>query len=51
MLGAAGTKVAGVVRYAVRLSNTGRAAAAAAPVRLTVDGNVVDTRTVPLGRG
>ena len=51
VLGAASTKVAGVVRYAVRLRNAGQAAAAAAPVRLTVDGNVVDTRTVPLVAG
>ncbi len=51
VLGAAATKVAGVVRYAVRLRNVGRAAAAAAPVRLTVDGNVVDTRSVPLAAG
>jgi hypothetical protein len=47
VLGAAGTKVAGVVRYAVRLRNAGSAAATEAALRLTVDGNVVDTRTVP----
>ena len=46
-----GTNVAGVVRYAVRLRNAGKAAAAQAPVRLTVDGNVVDTRTMPLAPG
>jgi hypothetical protein len=50
--GTKGTKVAGVVRYVVRLGNTGRAAASVAAVRLTVDGNVVDTKTVPaLGPG
>ncbi len=50
--GAEGTKVAGVVRYVVSLSNAGRAAATAAAARLTVDGNIVDTRTVPaLGPG
>jgi hypothetical protein len=47
VLGAAGTKVAGVVRYALQLTNAGSAAATEAAVRLTVDGNVVDTRTLP----
>ena len=37
------TKVAGVVRYEVVVGNSGRAAASAVPVRLTVDGTVVDT--------
>ena len=48
---AANTKVAGVVRYLVRVRNFGRAAAAQSSVRLTVDGNVIDTRTLPLGPG
>jgi len=41
--GAAKTNVAGVLRYTVRVSNTGRAAATAVPVRMTVDGDVLDT--------
>jgi hypothetical protein len=40
------TKVPGVVRYEALVSNTGRAAASAVPVRLTVDGDVVDTLTL-----
>ena len=39
-------QVAGVVRYEALVTNTGRAAATDVPVRLTVDGNVVDTVTV-----
>ena len=35
--------VPGVVRYEARVTNTGKAAATNVPVRLTVDGNVVDT--------
>jgi hypothetical protein len=36
----------GVVRYQALVSNTGKAAATAVPVRLTVDGDVVDTVTL-----
>jgi CARDB protein len=39
-------KADGVVRYEALVSNTGKAAATAVPVRLTVDGNVVDTVTL-----
>jgi hypothetical protein len=48
---AAGAKVAGVVHYLVRVRNFGGAEAPQSSVRLTVDGNVIDTRTVPLGAG
>jgi CARDB len=42
----------GVVRYEALVSNTGRASATAVPVRLTVDGKVVDTVTLAsLGPG
>ena len=37
----------GVVRYRVLVTNEGIAAATGVPVRLTVDGSVVDTVTVP----
>jgi hypothetical protein len=40
------TKTQGVLRYAVRVSNVGRAAAENVPVRLSVDGSEVNTRTV-----
>ena len=40
------TKVDGVFRYEALVTNTGKAAATAVPVRLTVDGNVVDTVTL-----
>jgi hypothetical protein len=40
------TQVAGVVRYEAVVRNTGKAAASSVPVRLTVDGKVVDTRTL-----
>ena len=40
------TKVAGVVRYEGVVTNTGRAAATAVPVSVTVDGSVVDTVTI-----
>jgi CARDB protein len=43
------TKVAGVVRYETLVSNTGGAPVAAAPVTLTVDGDVIDTLTLSLG--
>ena len=42
-------KVPGVVRYESLVSNSGAATVAAAPVRLTVDGNVVDTVSLSLG--
>jgi subtilase family serine protease len=40
------SKVAGVLRYEALVQNRGKAAATAVPVRLTVDGTVVDTRTI-----
>jgi hypothetical protein len=40
------TGVPGVVRYESVVRNTGKAPASAVPVRLTVDGTVVDTRTL-----
>jgi hypothetical protein len=42
----ASSAVPGVVRYEATVTNTGEAAATAVPVRLTVDGDVVDTVTV-----
>ena len=42
-------KVPGVMRYESKVSNTGGAAVAAVPLRLTVDGNVVDTVSLSLG--
>jgi CARDB len=42
-------KVPGVVRYESLVSNSGDATVAAAPVRLTVDGDVVDTVSLSLG--
>jgi hypothetical protein len=39
------SKSPGVMRYEALVKNTGRAAATLVPVRLTVDGTVVDTRT------
>lgn len=44
--GASDTQVPGVLRYGVRVTNTGRAAASAVPVRLTVDDGVLDTVTI-----
>jgi hypothetical protein len=42
-----GTRIApGTVRYAVQIVNRGRAPAAGVGVRFSVDGNVIDTRTV-----
>ena len=41
----------GVVRYETVMTNTGQAAVASAPLRLSVDGGVVDTVSVPLGAG
>jgi hypothetical protein len=46
LLGAEPTKVRGVLRYLVRVSNTGVAPAGGVAVRLTVDGGVVDTVTL-----
>jgi hypothetical protein len=40
------TDVGGVLRYAVRVVNAGRAVAQLVPVRLSVDGSEVNTRTV-----
>ena len=42
-------KVAGVKRYESLVSNTGDAAVSAVPLRLTVDGDVVDTVSLSLG--
>jgi hypothetical protein len=47
VLDAGATSVAGVVRYWVRVANRGTAAVSETKVRLTVDGDVVDTRAVP----
>ncbi len=44
--GASDTQVPGVLRYGVRVTNTGKAQASAVPVRLTVDGDVLDTVTI-----
>jgi hypothetical protein len=41
------TKVAGVVRYLMRIANIGAAPALDAEARLSVDGGVVDTVTIP----
>jgi CARDB len=46
VVGAAATTVPGVVRYSVRVSNEGPAAASDVPLALVVDGNVVDTVSV-----
>jgi CARDB len=40
------TKVPGVVRYETLVGNTGKAVATGVPIRLTIDGNVVDTVTL-----
>jgi len=42
-------KVPGVTRYESLVSNTGDATVAAVPVRLTVDGDVIDTVSLSLG--
>jgi hypothetical protein len=47
VLGASATKVAGVVRYRVLVTNAGRAEVTA-PVRLSVDDAVIDTMTATL---
>ena len=44
--GASDTQVPGVLRYGVRVTNTGKARASSVPVRLTVDGDVLDTVTI-----
>jgi hypothetical protein len=46
LTGVAPTKTTGVVRYRALVTNTGKAAATAVPVRLTVDGHVVDTISI-----
>lgn len=46
LLGVAPTTSPGVVRYRVAVRNTGKGEAASVPVRLTVDGDVVDTVTI-----
>jgi hypothetical protein len=45
------TKVAGVVRYETLVTNTGQAPVASVPLRLSVDGDVIDTVSFPLGPG
>jgi hypothetical protein len=45
------TSVPGVMRYEALVTNSGQAAVAAAPVRLSVDGDVIDTISVPLAPG
>jgi hypothetical protein len=40
------TSVPGVVRYEALITNNGKAAASSIPVRLTVDGDVIDTVTL-----
>jgi CARDB len=45
------TDVPGVMRYEALVTNTGQAAAASVPLRLSVDGDVVDTISFPLGAG
>ena len=39
------------MRYEALVTNTGQAAVASAPLRLSVDGDVVDTISFPLGAG
>jgi hypothetical protein len=45
------TNVPGVLRYEALVTNVGQAAVASVPVRLSVDGDVVDTVTFPLAPG
>jgi hypothetical protein len=45
------TTVAGVMRYEALVSNLGQAPVASVPVRLSVDGDVIDTVSFPLGAG
>jgi hypothetical protein len=52
LMGVTKTAVAGVVRYDAVVTNVGKADAGNVPVRLTIDGNVVDTVTIAsLARG
>src|ERR671915_119558 len=48
VVGSGPTKVAGVVRYLMRVANTGAAPAVDFDARLSVDGGVVDTVTIGL---
>jgi hypothetical protein len=45
------TDVPGVTRYEALVANTGQADVATVPLRLSVDGDVVDTVSFPLGAG
>jgi hypothetical protein len=45
------TDVPGVMRYEALVTNAGQAAVASVPLRLSVDGDVVDTISFPLGAG
>ena len=45
------TDVPGVMRYEALVTNVGQAAVASVPLRLSVDGDVVDTISFPLGAG
>jgi hypothetical protein len=45
------TSVPGVMRYEALVTNTGQAAVASVPLRLSVDGDVIDTISFPLGAG
>jgi hypothetical protein len=45
------TTVPGVMRYEALVTNTGQAAVASVPLRLSVDGDVIDTISFPLGAG
>ena len=45
------TNVPGVMRYEMLVTNAGQAAVASVPLRLSVDGDVIDTVSFPLGAG
>jgi hypothetical protein len=45
------TSVPGVMRYEALVTNIGQAAVGSVPLRLSVDGDVVDTISFPLGAG
>src|SRR5687767_14136135 len=47
LLGIATTASPGVMRYRAAVTNTGKGPATDVPVRLTVDGDIVDTVTLP----
>jgi len=49
--GMAPTKVPGVVRYQTLVTNTGQTAVDSVSLRLSVDGDVIDTVSFPLGAG